>query len=107
MRSPASKGGSVEFRVEKAGIVHAAVGKVSFTAEKLAENIKAFADSVCEGEAGRRQGHLYPARRDLVDHGSGRQDRAEHGSRRLIAMTLELRRPALAEASQPHHAGRA
>jgi large subunit ribosomal protein L1 len=37
----ASKGGSVEFRVEKAGIVHAAVGKVSFTAEKLVENIKA------------------------------------------------------------------
>ena len=46
----ASKGGSVEFRVEKAGIVHAAVGKVSFTAEKLAENIKAFADSVAKAK---------------------------------------------------------
>jgi large subunit ribosomal protein L1 len=42
----ASKGGSVEFRVEKAGIVHGAVGKASFSAEKLAENIKAFADAV-------------------------------------------------------------
>ena len=46
----ASKGGSVEFRVEKAGIVHAAVGKVSFSAEQLAENIKAFADSVAKAK---------------------------------------------------------
>jgi large subunit ribosomal protein L1 len=42
----ASKGGSVEFRVEKAGIVHAGVGKASFAADKLVENIKAFADAV-------------------------------------------------------------
>jgi large subunit ribosomal protein L1 len=42
----ASKGGAVEFRVEKAGIVHAGVGKASFAAEKLAENIRAFADAV-------------------------------------------------------------
>src|SRR5512136_320068 len=41
-----AKGGSVEFRVEKAGIVHAGVGKASFTEEKLAENIRAFADAV-------------------------------------------------------------
>src|SRR6202030_3136636 len=42
----ASKGGSVEFRVEKAGIVHGAVGKASFGADKLVENIRAFADAV-------------------------------------------------------------
>jgi large subunit ribosomal protein L1 len=41
-----AKGGSVEFRVEKAGIVQAGVGKASFTADKLVENIKAFADAV-------------------------------------------------------------
>jgi large subunit ribosomal protein L1 len=41
-----AKGGSVEFRVEKAGIVHAGVGKASFPPEKLVENIKAFADAV-------------------------------------------------------------
>src|SRR3954466_1723434 len=41
-----AKGGSVEFRVEKAGIVHAGVGKASFPEEKLVENIKAFADAV-------------------------------------------------------------
>ncbi|WP_460452469.1 50S ribosomal protein L1 [Alsobacter sp. SYSU BS001988] len=42
----AAKGGAVEFRVEKAGIVHAGVGKASFDADKLVENIKAFADAV-------------------------------------------------------------
>ena len=41
-----AKGGSVEFRVEKAGIIHAGIGKASFDAEKLVENIKAFADAV-------------------------------------------------------------
>lgn len=42
----ATKGGAVEFRVEKAGIVHAGVGKASFSVDKLAENIRAFADAV-------------------------------------------------------------
>jgi len=42
----ASKGGAVEFRVEKAGIVHAGVGKASFDAAALEENIRAFADAV-------------------------------------------------------------
>jgi len=41
-----AKGGSVEFRVEKAGIVHAGVGKASFTEAALVENIKAFVDAV-------------------------------------------------------------
>lgn len=41
-----AKGGSVEFRVEKAGIVHAGVGKASFTEKALVENIKAFVDAV-------------------------------------------------------------
>src|ERR1700758_2001526 len=41
-----AKGGSVEFRVEKAGIVQAGDGKASFSAEKLVENIRAFADAV-------------------------------------------------------------
>ncbi|MEM7069841.1 MAG: 50S ribosomal protein L1 [Pseudomonadota bacterium] len=42
----AAKGGAVDFRVEKAGIVHAGVGKASFDAAKLEENIRAFADAV-------------------------------------------------------------
>ncbi len=41
-----AKGGSVEFRVEKAGIVQAGVGKASFSADKLVQNVKAFADAV-------------------------------------------------------------
>lgn len=41
-----AKAGAIEFRVEKAGIVHAGVGKASFADEKLAENIRAFVDAV-------------------------------------------------------------
>ncbi|ALA16177.1 50S ribosomal protein L1 [Chelatococcus sp. CO-6] len=46
----AAKGGAVEFRVEKAGIVHAGIGKASFDADKLVENIKAFADAVAKAK---------------------------------------------------------
>jgi len=42
----AAKAGQIEFRVEKAGIVHAGVGKASFTAEALSENIRAFVDVI-------------------------------------------------------------
>lgn len=40
------KAGKIDFRVEKAGVVHAPVGKISFGPEKLAENVKAFLDKV-------------------------------------------------------------
>ena len=42
----AAKGGAVEYRVEKAGTLHAGVGKASFSEQALLENIKAFADAV-------------------------------------------------------------
>ena len=45
-----AKGGAVEFRVEKAGIVHAGIGKASFDAELLSANIKAFADAVVKAK---------------------------------------------------------
>jgi large subunit ribosomal protein L1 len=52
-----AKGGSVEFRVESAGIVQAGVGKASFSAEKLVENIKAFADAVNKAKPTGAKGH--------------------------------------------------
>src|SRR5881398_1693799 len=45
-----AKGGSVEFRVEKAGIVQAGIGKASFSEEKLVENVKALADAVAKAK---------------------------------------------------------
>jgi len=42
----AAKGGQVEFRAEKAGIVHAGVGKASFTEQALIENVKAFVGAI-------------------------------------------------------------
>jgi large subunit ribosomal protein L1 len=46
----AAKGGAVEFRVEKAGIIHAGIGKASFEDGKLVENIRAFADAVAKAK---------------------------------------------------------
>jgi large subunit ribosomal protein L1 len=45
-----AKGGAVEFRVEKAGIVHAGIGKASFSENALVENVKAFADAVMKAK---------------------------------------------------------
>ena len=45
-----AKGGAVEYRVEKAGILHAGVGKVSFSEEALLQNIKAFTDAVIKSK---------------------------------------------------------
>lgn len=53
----ASKGGAVEFRVEKAGIVHAGIGKASFGAEKIEENIRAFADAVIKAKPSGAKGN--------------------------------------------------
>jgi large subunit ribosomal protein L1 len=46
----AQKGGQVEFRVEKAGIIHAGVGKASFDEKAITENVKAFVDAVIKAK---------------------------------------------------------
>ena len=52
-----AKGGSVEFRVEAAGILQAGVGKASFGADKLVENIRAFTDAVNKAKPSGAKGH--------------------------------------------------
>ena len=46
----AAKGGQVTFKAEKAGVVHAGVGKVSFTEDKLVENVRAFVEAVSKAK---------------------------------------------------------
>ena len=46
----AAKGGQVQFKAEKAGVVHAGIGKASFDAAKLAENVRAFVDAVARAK---------------------------------------------------------
>ena len=46
----AAKAGQVEYRVEKAGIIHAGVGKASFSDEQIAENVKALVDAVVKAK---------------------------------------------------------
>src|SRR6201990_2505797 len=52
-----AKGGAVEFRVEKAGIVQAGVGKASFTEDAIAANVKAFIDAVIKAKPSGAKGH--------------------------------------------------
>ncbi len=58
----AAKAGQVEFRAEKAGIVHAGIGKASFPAERLLENARAFADAIIKAKpAGAKGTYLQKA----------------------------------------------
>jgi large subunit ribosomal protein L1 len=52
-----AKGGAVEFRVEKAGIVHAGVGKASFEEKAITENVRALIDSVVKAKPAGAKGH--------------------------------------------------
>ncbi|MBD3786495.1 MAG: 50S ribosomal protein L1 [Sphingomonadales bacterium] len=46
----AAKGGEVQFKVEKAGVIHGGIGKISFDDVKLAENVRAFVDAVAKAK---------------------------------------------------------
>ena len=45
-----AKGGSVEFRVEKLGIIHAGIGKASFTEDAIEKNVRAFVDALMKAK---------------------------------------------------------
>jgi len=60
----AAKGGEIEFRVEKAGIVHAGIGKTSFTEEALVENFNAFMAAIVKAKPTGSKG-LYVKRATL------------------------------------------
>jgi len=54
-----AKGGEVQFKVEKAGVIHAGIGKMSFDPAKLAENVRAFVDAVSRAKpAGAKGAYL-------------------------------------------------
>ncbi len=55
----AAKGGEVQFKVEKAGVIHAGIGKVSFSEAMLAQNVRAFVDAVTRAKpAGAKGSYL-------------------------------------------------
>lgn len=53
----AAKAGQVEFRIDKGGIIHAGIGKASFTEEALAQNVKAFVDAVSKAKPSGSKGN--------------------------------------------------
>jgi hypothetical protein len=68
----AAKGGEVQFKVEKAGVIHAGIGKVSFDETKLAENVRAFVDAVTRAKPSGAKGTYRQEGVAVVDHGPGR-----------------------------------
>jgi large subunit ribosomal protein L1 len=53
------KAGKVEYRAEKSGIVHAAIGKVSFDDEKLADNFRTLADALTKAKPASSKGTYF------------------------------------------------
>ena len=95
----AAKGGQVEYRAEKAGIVHAGVGKASFTEEALVENLRAFVGAISRAKPLGRQGHLHQEGEPELDHGAGREI-GDFEPRRLMRGSSS-KPPAAAAAAAP------
>ena len=84
-----AKGGAIEFRVEKAGIVHAGVGKACFTDDALVANVRALVDALNRAKPSGRQGHLRQAHLAQLDHGPRREGRPPVADR-VSAQAIEL-----------------
>ena len=70
-----AKAGQVQYRTDKAGIIHATIGRASFTPDQLKTNLKALIDALNKAKPCRREGHL-PAQGQRLEHdGRGRADR--------------------------------
>ena len=86
------KAGKVEFRVDKTGIVHAPVGKISFPAQSLIDNAHALVDSVVKAKPSAAQGQVPQERDDVVDDGPGDRDRHDARDRSGEALVMAVTR---------------
>ena len=77
----AAKGGQVEFRAEKAGIVHAGVGKASFTDDALVDNVRAFVGAITRGKPSGVKGTYIKRVQPELDDGARRQGRSRRARR--------------------------
>ncbi len=73
------KSGRIEFKVDRAGIVHAPVGRASFTPEQLAANVATLVDAIQPRQAKRREGDVHADADAGTDHGPGRPYRHRVG----------------------------
>jgi hypothetical protein len=80
------KAGKVEFRVDKTGIVHAPVGKTSFSTENLVANAHALVNSVVRGQAARGQGQVSQVSHRVLHDGARRRESTPRTSRAREAL---------------------
>ena len=71
-----AKSGQVQFRADKAGIVHGSVGKVGFGAKEIKENLEALMADLQKGQAGVGEGRVSEEDHAVDDDGTGRGDRS-------------------------------
>jgi hypothetical protein len=97
-----AKAGAIEFRAEKAGIIHAGVGKASFTDKALVENIIAFIDAINKAKPSGRKRHLHEKGDRFLHDGPRSQDRSGAGNRESC---LSVSRNSLETRKTPAFAG--